>query len=163
MSSNGWGKNDADFNVFCDTCPLGLGFWYPAGNVGFMHPIDPTSPMPDIFYGEALTVVSTVNWSVHNLPILPGSRLAVYTNNANSVDMFNSLHGQPLYNPLLIAVIELLLEFDITLRVFHIPGEDNFVADALLCLRYDIAQYHMLTMHVYPFIPPRLTLGVDVL
>ena len=77
--------------------------------------------------------------------------------------MFNSLHGQPLYNPLLITVIELLLEFDIALCVFHIPGEDNFVADALSCLRYDIAQYHMLTVHVYPFIPPRLMLGADVL
>ena len=44
MSSNGWGKNDADFNVFCDTCSLRLGFWYPASNVGFMHPINPTSP-----------------------------------------------------------------------------------------------------------------------
>ena len=34
--------------------------------------------------------------------------------------MFNSLRGQPLYNPLLITVVELLLEFDITLHVFHI-------------------------------------------
>ena len=72
MSSNGWGKNDVDFNVFCNACLLGLGFWYPTGNVRFMHPIDPTSPMPIIFYGEALTVVSMVNWSVHNLLILPG-------------------------------------------------------------------------------------------
>ena len=154
MSSNGWGKNDADFNIFCNTCPLGLGFWYPAGNVGFMHPIDTTSPTPGIFYHEALTVVSTIYWSVHNLPICPGSRLAAYTNNANTVNMFNSLHGQPLYNPLLITVVELLLKFDIALHVFHIPGEDNFIADALSCLRYDIVQYHMPTMHVSFFIPP---------
>ena len=138
MSSNGWGKNNADFNIFCNTCPLRLGFWYPAGNVGFMHPIDATTPMPGIFYNEALTVVSTVNWSVHNLPICPGSQLAVYTDNTNSIDMFNSLRGQPLYNPL-ITVVKLLLKFDIVLCIFHIPGEDNFVADALLCLWYDIA------------------------
>ena len=119
-----------------------------------MHPINASTPMPSIFYDEALTVVSVVNWSVHNLLICLGSRLAVYTDNANSVDMFNSLRGQPLYNPLLITVIKLLLKFDIALRVFHIPGEDNFVADALLHLQYDIAQYHMPTMHVYPFIPP---------
>ena len=77
--------------------------------------------------------------------------------------MFNSLRGQPLYNPLLITVIELLLKFNIALCVFHIPGEDNFVADALLRLRYDIAQHHMPTMHVYPFIPPRLMLGAVAL
>ena len=159
---NGWGKSDADFNVFCDACPLGLGFWCPAGNVGFTHPIDTTSPTPGIFYHEALTVVSVIHWSVHNLPICPGSRLAAYTDNANTVNMFNSLCGQPLYNPLLITVVELLLKFDIALRVFHIPGEDNFVADALSRSQYDVVQYHMPTMHVSFFIPPRLMLGADV-
>ena len=119
MSSNGWGKNDADFNVFCDTCPLDLGFWYPAGNVGFTHPIDTTSPTPSIFYHEALTVVSAIYWSVHNLPIHPGSRLAAHADNANTVDMFNSLRGQPLYNPLLITVVELLLKFNIALHLPH--------------------------------------------
>ena len=154
MSSNGWGKNDADFNVFCDTCPLDLGFWYPAGNVGFTHPIDTTSPTPSIFYHEALTVVSAIYWSVHNLPIHPGSRLAAHADNANTVDMFNSLRGQPLYNPLLITVVELLLKFNIALHVFHIPGEDNFVANTLSHLWYDVIQYHMPTMHVSFFIPP---------
>ena len=163
MSSNGWGKNDTDFNIFCNTCPLGLGFWYPAGNIGFVHPINVTTPTPGIFYHEALTVVSAIYWLVHNLLIHPGSQLAAYTNNTNTIDMFNSLCGQPLYNPLLITVVELLLKFDIALCVFHIPGEDNIVANALSHLQYDIVQYHMPTMHVYFFIPPQLTLGADVL
>ena len=163
MSSNSWGKNDADFNIFCDACLLGMGFWYPTGNIGSSHPIDATTATPGIFYNKALTVISAIYWAVHNLLIHPGSWLAVYTDNANTVDMFNSLHSQPLYNPLLITVFKLLLKFNIELHIFHIPGEDNIVADALSCLWYNIVQYHMPTMHMYHFIPPRLMLGVDEL
>lgn len=118
---------------------------------------------PLVFYDEALTVISAIYWAVHNLLICPGSQLAVYTNNANTVNMFNSLCGQPLYNPLLITVVKLLLKFNIKLHVFHIPGEDNIVANALSHLWYDILQYHMPTMHMYHFIPPQLMLGVDKL
>lgn len=118
MSSVGWDKNDADFNVYCDACPFGMGFWYPAGNIGFLHPIDSTTASPGIFYYEALTIVSAIYWAVHNLPICPGSQLAVYTNNTNTVDMFNSLRCQPLYNHLLITIVELLIKFKIQLWVF---------------------------------------------
>lgn len=131
-----------------------MGFWYPTGNIGFSHPIDATTATPGIFYNEALTVISVIHWAVHNLPICPGSWLAVYTDNANIVNMFNSLHIQPLYNPLLITVVKLLLKFNIELRIFHIPGEDNIIANVLSHLWYNIVQYHMLTMHVYHFIPP---------
>ena len=50
MSSNGWGKNNADFNIFCKACPLEMGSWYPAGNIGFLHPIDATTATPGIYY-----------------------------------------------------------------------------------------------------------------
>jgi hypothetical protein len=55
MSSREWGKNDADINLFCDACSLGLGFWFPAGNVGFQHALAPGTPSPGIFFYEAWT------------------------------------------------------------------------------------------------------------
>ena len=91
MTSVSWGKNNADFNIFCDACPFGMGFWYPAGCLGFVLPIDLMMASPGIFYYEALTIVSAIYWAVHNLPLRPSSQLAIYTNNANTVDMFNSL------------------------------------------------------------------------
>lgn len=163
MWYDGWGKNDANFNIFCDACPFWMGFWYPTGNIGFLHPINSITASPCIFYYEALTIVSAIHWAVHSLLIRPGSWLAVYTNNTNTVDMFNSLRGQPLYSPLLITIVELLLKFDIQLWVFHIPGEDNIVADALLRFHYDDIFYHSPTLQVYQFIPPQLTLGANEL
>ena len=53
------------------------------------------------------------------------------------VDMFNTLRAQPLYNPLLITVVEILLLSKTHLRVFHVPGDENIVADGLSCSRYD--------------------------
>ena len=69
MTSVSWGKNNADFNIFCDACPFGMGFWYPAGCLGFVLPIDLMMASPGIFYYEALTIVSAIYWAVHNLPL----------------------------------------------------------------------------------------------
>ena len=77
--------------------------------------------------------------------------------------MFNTLHAQPLYNPLLITVIEILLLCKTHLRVFHVPGDENIVADGLSCSRYDSVFHLVPTLQVYNFIPPQLTLGAEVL
>jgi hypothetical protein len=42
MTSREWGRNDVDINLLCDACPIGMGFWYPAGCVGFQHALDPS-------------------------------------------------------------------------------------------------------------------------
>ena len=163
MTSVGWGKNDVDFSIFCDACPSGMGFWYPARCLGFVFPLDLTTSSPGIFYFEALTVVSAIYWAAHNLPLQPCSRLAIYTDNSNMVDMFNTLRTQPLYNPLLITVVEILLLSKTHLRVFHVPGDENIVADGLSCSCYDSVFRLVPTLQIYNFIPPRLTLGVEVL
>ena len=163
MTSVGWGKNDADFSIFCDVCPSGMGFWYPARCLGFVFPLDLTTSSPGIFYFEVLTVVSAIHWAVQNLPLQPCSRLAIYTDNSNTVNMFNTLHAQPLYNPLLITVVEILLLSKTHLRVFHVPGDENIVADGLSRSHYDSVFHLVPTLQVYNFIPPRLTLGAEVL
>jgi len=163
MASREWGKNDADINLFCDACPIGMGFWFPAGDIGFQHVIDANSPPAGIFYYEALAVVSALHWAVYNVPLRAGLRIAVYTDNSNTVDMFNTLRAQPTYNPLVMTAVDLALDFHVEFRVFHLPGEDNVVADALSRFRFDVLATfapHLCIMH---FIPPRLTLGAELL
>ena len=76
------------------------------------------------------------------------------------VNMFNILCAQPLYNPLLITIIEILLLSKTHLRVFHVPGDENIVVDRLSHSCYD-SVFHLVP--TYNFIPPQLTLGADVL
>jgi len=159
MTSRGWGKNDADLNLFCDACPAGMAFWCPARNVGFQHALTADSAPHGIFYYEALAVVSALHWAVFNTPLRPRLRIAIYSDNSNTVDMFNTLHAQPLYNRLLITAVDLLLDFDVELRVFHIAGEDNVVADALSRFRFDIIAMYSPLLRVLQFQPPQMMLG----
>jgi hypothetical protein len=89
----------------------------------------------------------------------PGLHIAIYTDNTNTVDMFHSLRTQPFYNPLLLTAVDLLRQFDVQLRVFHIPGSDNVVADALSRGRFDVVAMHAPHLRIFFFEPPRLTLG----
>ena len=45
--------------------------------------------------------------------------------------MFNSLKALPEYNCILKAAVDILLRCDFQLRVLHVAGELNIVADAL--------------------------------
>ena len=61
-------------------------------------------------------------------------KLVVYTDNLNTVQVFNSLLALPAYNEILKATVDHLLS-DLTnpmqLHVIHVPGDLNTVANAL--------------------------------
>ena len=159
ISATGWGVNNANITLFCNTCPLGLGFWYPTGNIGFHHPFTTVPGNHSIFYCEALTVMLAIGWAVQHLHLHHSSCLAIFSDNSNTVNMFNSLKAQPLYNPLLTTTINLLLWSHIQLYVFHIPGEHNVVADALSHSLFHNTHIHSPALQVHPFTPPQLMLG----
>ena len=73
--------------------------------------------------------------------------------------MFSSLRSLPPYNELLKFTVSLLIKFNISLRVVHLPGEDNGIADALS--RFD--NIRALTacpeLSISTFQPPRAALG----
>ena len=56
LRSSDWDPSLADFTAYCDACPNGLGFWYPALDIGFHSPTPADSQMSSIFYFEALCV-----------------------------------------------------------------------------------------------------------
>ena len=159
MSSCEWGKNDADVNLFCDACSFRLGFWFPAGNIGFQHALAPGMASPGIFFHEAWTIISALVWAVHNTPLRPGLRIALYSNSSNMVDMFNMLCAQPAYNPLALTAVNIALDFHIEFHVFHIPGEDNIVSDALSHFCFDTLATFAPLLHILQFEPPQLALG----
>ena len=149
-----WTPDSADVVIFCDACPDGMGFWYPFSKEGYYAPTPVNSPSNAIFYYESLCVLS----ALHHVQskARQGSKILIYTDNANTVDMFRSLRCLPAYNPLLKSAVDVLIKRDFSLRVLHVPGENNVIADALSRIQFSIALEKEPCLRLYDFHPPEL-------
>ena len=169
LAAEEWTPEVADMIIYCDAstgarglAKPGLGFWVPSRHVGFYADGDVAYP-PDlvhnqelgsIFYLEALAVLSAIYWA-DSLSIRP-KRLLIYSDNMNTVGMFNSMRADPGYNTILMAAVDVLLDSNISLRVFHIAGEANVVADALSRSLFDVVRAQQPLLKIAIFQPPRL-------
>ncbi|KAF8801432.1 hypothetical protein BYT27DRAFT_7226799 [Phlegmacium glaucopus] len=134
-----------------------MGYWSPKTCEGFQSAIPP-STRNGIFFFEALTVLSALSHVCECVSPKP-HRLAVLTDSSNTFDLFNTLRALPTYNPILVTVVDLLLASKIQLRVFHIPHNENKVADALSRLDDVTAKHLQPGLSITPFSPPQFMLG----
>ncbi|KIY47513.1 hypothetical protein FISHEDRAFT_74617 [Fistulina hepatica ATCC 64428] len=165
LQTRKWTASETVTIIFTDTCLSGMAFYIPATALGFQCPTGdvclPRGVSQDrILYFEALAVVSAIMHAL-SMPPYP-KRIIIRTDNTNTVDMFNSLHALPPYNPLLITTVDRLMQTGCHLRVFHIPGAQNTVADALS--RFGNAYTTALSprLQIHPFSPLCLSLGVTI-
>lgn len=159
ISAREWGPENADFVLYTDACPAGLGFWSPTHMRGFQY-LTIEGQQLGIFFLEALAVLSALHWLLE----LSGSSpryIVIYTDNTNTVDMFNTLRADPIHNPILLTAIDLLVSHNAELRVLHISGRDNIVADALSRWDNATALTHAPGLTISFFLPPRLTQGAS--
>jgi hypothetical protein len=152
-----WLAEDADLTAIGDACLSGMGYYFENSRKGFQCVLPYDAPKHTIFYFEALVVVSIVNAVTHmsNIP----SKLLVLSDNSNTVDIFQSLRCKPAYNDLLKFTVSLLLRHRISLRVVHVPGVDNIVADALSRFENERAIAACQGLQISTFQPPRVTMG----
>ncbi|TFY78173.1 hypothetical protein EWM64_g5842 [Hericium alpestre] len=157
LESLAWRPSDADLVLFTDASSDGITFWSPALSMGFHAPLPNIAAT--IFFWESLAVVSAIDWASRlPTPVHP-TRLLIHCDNTNTVDLFNTLHAQPQYNSLLLYAVDRLLESKIDLRVVHIAGSANGVADALSRRQGDRALALHPGLTIFNFIPPRDALG----
>ena len=155
-----WSEQQADIIAYTDACLSGLAFFLKHSKEGFQCVIPRCPPKNTIFYFEALAVVSAVE-AVTRLPSIP-SRLLVYSDNTNTVDIFHTLRSLPPYNDLLKFTVSLLLKFNISLRVMHVPGVENAIADALSRFENAKAVSECSGLTISPFQPPRVAMGPEL-
>ncbi|CDO68566.1 hypothetical protein BN946_scf184998.g63 [Trametes cinnabarina] len=163
MRASSWGPKDADFVIFCDACLTGMAFWIPSLSIALVSdcPVAPAGLEDNIFWYEALTVVAALEWVHTNLSPLP-DRLAIYTDNLNTVQIFDSFRASRIFDELLLYACKLLIVSRIDLRVWHIAGQHNTVADALSRGLFVVAQQYVPHLSIATFIPPRPTQGDDL-
>ena len=111
----------------------------------------------NIFWYEALTVLSALEWAVSLSP--QPFRIAIFTDNLNTVQMFDSFRAKAPYVDILLAAVEILIHQDVDLRVWHIPGERNVIADALSRQLFSTVAQYASHLKVNTFQPPRVTSG----
>ena len=151
-----WEVEDADAVIFCDACMEGLAFYYPDRSAGFYAPVPNNTARDIIFYYEALAVASAYN----NLKATMShhSQIIIYTDSMNTVNMFSLLWCQPEFNPLLRHCIDIMIAKEFQVRVLHIPGEQNTVADAISRCVFHRAQQPVPKLHLETFQPPQLSM-----
>ena len=73
--------------------------------------------------------------------------------------IFNTLRCLPRYNGILISTADALINEKLNLRVLHITGDLNFIADAISQNNFALAKQYVPGIIISSFTPPRLTLG----
>lgn len=145
------------FRVYTDASGDGLTYWFLSLNIGFQSPLLGSAPTGTIFYYEALAVTAGILDAVTQLGT--DHHLVVFTNNLNTVSMFNSLTALPPYNWLLMASVDAIMNASIDFRVFFIPGVNNIIADHLSHWKNSEACAALLGLSIHPFTPPQNMLG----
>ena len=155
-SSITWNADDADETIFCDACLQGLAFWYPSHWQGYFSQVPPNLAGETIFFYEAMAATSAIDdirkRGTHH------SKIVVFTDSMNTVDIFNSLHCQPLYNPLLCFCVDTCINDKLDLHVLHVPGVQNEVVDAISRRNFEKAQRLVPDLQISFFQPPQLVM-----
>ena len=128
-------------------------FWTPDLDVAFTSSIHETNlHYGNIFFNEALAVLSAIEWAAY-LQEWP-QQILIQTDSMNTVDMFNTMAPETDLIPLMFRAIEIMMNSGVDVRVVHIPGVDNIVADALSCSLFDMAHKIRSGLKISTFKPP---------
>ncbi|THH16009.1 hypothetical protein EUX98_g9370 [Antrodiella citrinella] len=127
LRSRVWHPSEADLTIYCDASLSGMGFWSPQRDCGFCcdcPPIPDDVPAECIFWFEALTVLAALEWAATLQP--RPLRLAIFSDNMNTVQIFDSFRAISGYNNILISACNILIDSDIDLRssdfLIHTPS-----------------------------------------
>jgi len=86
-----WDTSSANLTIYCDACLQGMGFWLPDKCVGYYSPVPEETTDEHIFYYEALCILSAIHHATETLCAPPTSKILIYTDNDNTVAIFNTL------------------------------------------------------------------------
>ena len=153
LEAHHWDEGDAEGSLWTDASNISLAFWSPEVETAFVELIkDLDVHYGDIFFNEALAVISAIKWAAH-LPDKPQCIL-IHTDSMNTVDIFHSLAANPNYILLLFKAVEIMIDFGVDVWVVHVPGTKNTIADALSHLLFQVASTLHPGLNITIFQPP---------
>jgi hypothetical protein len=158
MDTEEWCAEDADFQIWGDASSIGLAFYLPSHKTAYVaDPVVDQEQNYNIFFNEAVTVLAALQWAASKTP--PPKCLAIHTDSTTAFAIFNTLRALDIYNPIIMALVKIRLESKINLRIFHIEGKKNIIADALSRRAFAAACMYMPELSIRHFTPPLDMLG----
>lgn len=125
LASCVWHIKDADFVCTTDACTSGLGIWLPNSMEGF-HTSLPL-PARDIFWAELAAASHGILMGIERA----ATKILVCSDSSNVCDLFLSHRPSKKVSDLLSVLISKIISSKIDVRIAHIPGKKNILADAL--------------------------------
>lgn len=102
-----WHPSKADVTIYTDASLTGIGMWSPELQTGFYADINTRTVSSKIFYYKAYVVMCAIYWATR-LPTVP-HRVAIFSDNSNTVDIFNSMKARDQFNELLKYAVDLIM------------------------------------------------------
>jgi len=141
--------------AYADASAVGMGIWFPGEYAGFQCSLPTDGPKDLIFFYEALAVYSALYLGAG----YGCDRIAVYSDNTNTVDMFSSFRAKPAYNSILMSSVDFNIKNSITTKVYYVPGKQNVVADHLSRFQNAKALQLAPKLQICSFQPPQDAMG----
>lgn len=155
LDSFSWKLDEANITFFCDACPTGIGLWIPKENIGYTFSLPP--PSRDIYWAELTAVVSCIMISKER----SAHKVVVFTDSENVVDLFSSHRAIDTVRQMFKTAVDLMLNFKMDIKVKHVPGERNVIADNLSRNNLSLARSNVPTLQIetLPHLPPHIDGG----
>ena len=87
------------------------------------------APEKTIFFFEAFVVLCAIRYAAAFTQ--PQARILIYSDNFNTVNMFNSFSAKPEYYEILIEAADMFKHHSMDAQILHVNGADNLIADLL--------------------------------
>lgn len=113
FQSIAWSLSEADVTFYADTSFSGIGLWSLELHLGYYAQITNRAVDSKIFYYKAYAIVCAIHWASSHSPAL--KHVAIFSDNTNTVDIFNSMRAHADFNNLLKYAIDLLMTCDINI------------------------------------------------
>lgn len=120
-----WSVSNTDAIFYVNACTTGIRVWDPAVHTGLFHNLPP--PSRHIFWAKCLAICSAVDRAIAKVK----KKIFIHPDSFLCFKLFSRHNTNTIVRPLFRHFIHHIVEAQTNVKVCHISGELNILADAL--------------------------------
>lgn len=120
-----WSISEADTVIYVDACPMGIGIWDPEDRAGLSLSLPP--PSRHISWAECLAICAAVVRALEK----GRKKIFIFSDSLLCFELFSRHNPNSIVRPLFRHFVHGIVKKEADVKIHHISGESNTVADAL--------------------------------